>query len=339
MASLHEVKTLLAAYAARMAETYGVDNVQKFFAITPPWDTALRDAIMHSVEFAGLINSQHVDQIKGQVVVTGNPGLFTGRKSSGRFSREMGNSGNTYELFETDSGSHLPYQTLTAWANAGTEDEFFERIQAFSNRSFALDILRIGFNGTHVAADTDPIQYPNGEDVNVGWHQIVKTRSPGQIVGDEVTLNRFAPPSDSNYVGLDAVVTDIHMNLIPEEFRKHPDLVALVSANLIGEDATSMMNRIDRPTEKVAAQLINREIGGLKAYTPPFMPDGRVAVTTLWNLHHYTQKNTEMRKSEWVDDRKRFENNYLRMSGYAIEYDELYASFENVVTADDDVTP
>lgn len=334
MASMVEVKRLLLAYASAMAETYGVDSVKQFFSITPPWDTKLRDALMHSVEFLNLINMQHVDQLTGQVVVTGNPQLFTGRKVEGRFSREMGNSGNKYVLHEMDSGSFLPYHTLTAWANAGSEDEFINRIQAFSNKSFGLDILRIGFNGISAEPETDPVVNPNGEDVSPGWQQIVKDRTPGQIVSTPITLNRNAPPTGDNYVSLDAVVTDLRMNLIHETERDNPDLVALVSADLIGADATSMMNRIDRPTEKVAAQLINREIGGLKAYTPPYMPSGRVIVVPLWNLHHYTQKDTEMKKAEWVDDRKRFENNYLRMAGYAVEYDELYASFENITIED-----
>lgn len=332
MASINEIKLRLQAYSAMMAETYGVDAVNQFFSISAPMDTLLRDAIMASDEFLSLLNMQHVDQLTGQVVVTGVPGLYTGRKKDGRFSREMGNTGNKYELVEMDSGSHLPYHTLSAWGNSGSEDEFNQRMQAFSNRSFAHDILRVGFNGTHAAEDTDPKTYPFGEDVAIGWHQIVKDRSAKQIVTDAVTLDRSKPAGGTNFVGLDAAVTDLHMNLIAEEYRNHPDLVALISADLIGEDATSMMNRIDRPSEKVAAQLINREVGGLKAYSPPFMPSGRIVVTPVWNLHVYTQRNTEFRKSEWNDDRKRWENNYLRNSGYAVEYDELYASFDNVTT-------
>ncbi|HEO9045949.1 TPA: phage major capsid protein, P2 family [Enterobacter kobei] len=334
MASMSEVKKLLLSYAVRMAETYGAENVKEFFSIAAPESTLLRDALMESDDFLALINMLHVDQLKGQVVVTGAPGLYTGRKKNGRFSRELGNTGNSYELVEIDSGAHLPYHTLAAWANAGSEDEFFTRIQNFVTRSFGHDILRVGFNGTRAAEDTDPETNPMGEDVAPGWHQIVKTRSPGQIVSDEVTLDRSSSASATNFVGLDSLVTDARMNMIIEAYRESPDLVALVSRDLIGEDAVSMMNRIDRPSEKVAAQLINREIGGLKAYSPPFMPSGRVIVTPLWNLHSMTQQGTEYRRAEWVDDRKRWETNYLRMAGYAVEYDELYASFDNVVIPD-----
>ncbi|EJO2709856.1 P2 family phage major capsid protein, partial [Salmonella enterica] len=229
-------------------------------------------------------------------------------------------------------GSFLDYATLTAWANAGTENEFYNRLQAFFYKSIAADLLRVAFNGTHAATgDTDPKTYPNGEDVHPGWHQIVKERSPKQIITDKIILNRESGASD--FKSVDSIVADIIYTCIPPEFRQDPDLVVLVSQNVIAADAVSMMNRIDRPSEKVAAQLMNREIAGRKAYTPPYMPDNRVVVTTLHNLHMYFQSGTQQRKSGWIDDRKRFENNWLRMQCCAVEYDELYGAFDNIELA------
>lgn len=331
-----QARQMLQKFTAAMARSYGVPSTKQLFSITPPMDTKLRDAILHSDEFLMKITREQVNNITGQVVANGNPGLFTGRKQNGRFSRKMDNSGNKYTLVETDSGSYLDYETLVAWANAGNEGEFFQRIQNFSNRSFALDILRIGFNGTHVAPDTDPDANPNGEDVNIGWHQIVKDRSPAQIASDEIVLDREGNGAD--FRSLDAAANDLRQTLIAESLRKHPDLCVLISSDLIGADSTTLLNQIDRPTEKVAAQLINRKIANMDVYTPPFMPDGRIIVTTLWNLHLYNQVGTGQRKAEWVDDRKRFENNYLRMEGYAVEYDELYASYDNVKIPEDDGT-
>lgn len=325
-------EALLHKYAAGLAKANSVPDTKRFFSLAEPREIQLRDALLQQSEFLRLITMMDVSQVTGQVVNTGNPRLFTGRKQGGRFSRELGVDGNEYKLVETDSGSALTYALLVVWANSGSEEEFFQRIQTFSNESFALDMLRVGFNGKSIAPTTDPDANPLGEDVNIGWHEIVKQRSPGQIITDEVVLDRSGTGAD--YTSLDAIVTDIVHTTIPQQFRGDPRLVALVSADLIGADATSMMNRIDRPTEKVAAQLINREIAGRTAYTPPFMPDGRVIVTTLSNLHIYTQANTRKRKAEWVDDRKQFENNYLRMEGYAVEWDELYGAVDNVTIGD-----
>ena len=50
-------------------------------------------------------------------------------------------------------------------------------------------------------------------------------------------------------------------------------------------------------------------------------------------MHIYTQRNTRQRKAEFVEDRKQYENKYLRNEGYALEYPELYAAYdESAVT-------
>lgn len=321
-----KTEALLRKYAAGLAAANGVADASRYFALSDPKETALRDAIMHSDEFLSkLPNVLDVEQVKGQVVTTGIPGIYTGRKKDGRFTRPLTVDGNEYELAETDSGSYLPYTTLVTWANAGSENEFFNRIQAFSNRQVALDMIRIGLNGASAAENTDPDTNKNGEDVNTGWHAIVKARSAKQIVEEGPTLGK-----GGDFIGLDAAAADLVHTLIDESYRGHPDLVVLVAPDLVAQDKVTLLNAIDAPTEKVAAQLIGRQIAGMTAYTPPFMPEGRLIVTTLANLHIYTQRGTRQRKAEWNDDRKRFENSYLRMEGYAVEYDEIYAAYDRL---------
>ncbi|EOC1234946.1 P2 family phage major capsid protein, partial [Cronobacter sakazakii] len=79
--------------------------------------------------------------------------------------------------------------------------------------------------------------------------------------------------------------------------------------------------------------MLGSTIAGRPAIVPPFMPGKRMVVTPLSNLHIYTQRGTRQRKAEFVDDRKQFENKYLRNEGYAVEVPELYAAIdENAVT-------
>lgn len=323
----------LRQYALDIAKANNTFDAANFFAISPPRETMLRDALMQAANpFLSLINVMLVDQLVGQVISTGIPGLYTGRKTDGRFNKALGVSGNEYRLYEVDSGSFLDYATLTNWANAGTENEFYNRIQAFFYKCIAVDLLRVAFNGTHAAeGNTDPTTHPNGQDIHPGWHQIVKERTPKQIITDKVTLNRETKGAD--FKSVDSIVADIIYTCLPPEFRQDPDLVVLASQNIIAADAVSMMNRVDRPSEKVAAALMNREIAGIKAYTPPYMPDNRVIVTTLHNLHMYFQSGTQQRRSGWNDDRKRFENNWLRMQCCAVEYDQLYGAFDNIELA------
>ncbi|MGI2961203.1 P2 family phage major capsid protein, partial [Vibrio alginolyticus] len=76
---------------------------------------------MESDAFLGMVSLLPVQQIKGQVVDVGDDGLSTGRSGSGRFSVEVGQSGNTYELTKTDSGAHILWETMTQWANSGSK--------------------------------------------------------------------------------------------------------------------------------------------------------------------------------------------------------------------------
>ncbi|PKG57728.1 phage major capsid protein, P2 family [Shewanella sp. GutDb-MelDb] len=320
----------LLAYGANMAQSYGVDDVQHQFSVTGPMETKLKAALLDSVEFLSLITTMDVDQIKGQVVKVGNYGIATGRKKSGRFFTENGLNGHNYELVETDSCSTVPWATLAVWANAGTQGQFMQLMSQNTTLRFALDMLRVGFNGTSVAVDSDPDANPMGEDVNKGWHQIVKEKAPVQIMTDPIYFNPDATGvlKDGEYKTLDAIVTEIKNTLIHPSLRNDPRLVVLVGSDLTATAQTKMMNEANKPSEKVAAQQMDKSIGGLKAYTPPFFPGKRITVTLLSNLHLYTQKGTRSRKSENVEDRKQHEDKYWRMEGYAIEEFQGYGAVD-----------
>ncbi|NNS06001.1 phage major capsid protein, P2 family [Erwinia sp. JH02] len=316
-------------YAAGLAQSYGVNKPNRYFSLTEPQEISLRQALLESVEFLNLITVADVDQLSGQVVNVGGNKLHTGRSEKGRFSQNVGVGGNKYELVETDSCAALRWDLLSIWANAGDENEFFQLVQTFSNQAFALDQLRIGFNGTSVAKDSDPEKNPNGEDVNIGWHKRMSDYESGkQILTDAVTLGE-----GGDYESLDAMASDLVNIKIPAQFRNDPRLVVLVGADLVAAEQYRLYQKADRPTEKIAAQMLDSTIAGRKAIVPPFMPGKRMVVTPLSNLHLYTQRNTRQRKAEFVEDRKQYENKYLRNEGYAVEEPELYAAIdESAVT-------
>lgn len=322
-------RAFAAAYAAGLAKNYGVESAGRYFALSDPQEIVLRSAMLESVEFLNMITALDVDQLSGQVVSVGASALYTGRSETGRFTRRIGVSGNEYKLAETDSCTALLWSLLSVWANAGDEEEFFQKVQEFSNATFALDMLRIGFNGKEVAKTTDAEKNPNGEDVNIGWHQRMKTFEEGkQIVTDAVTLGE-----GGDYRSLDAMASDLINTKIPQQYRNDPRLVVLVGADLVAAEQYRLYQAADRPTEKIAAQMLASTIAGRQAIVPPFMPGKRMIVTPLSNLHIYTQRGTRQRKFEFVEDRKQYENKYLRMEGYAVEEPELYAAFdESAVT-------
>lgn len=326
-------KTALAgalAYSAAMAKAYEVADVTKQFAVTSPMETRLRAAMLESVEFLSMITTMDVEQIKGQVVSVGSTAIASGRNANGRFTAGQTVDGNTYELVETDSCAFVTWATMAAWANSGNTNEFMKLMSQNATRRFALDVLRVGFNGVSVAATTDPAANPLGQDVNKGWHQLVKENAPDQVVTDAIYFNPDATGAlkDGEYKTLDAIVTEIKNTLIPEQYRSDPRLVVLVGSDLTAAAQTKLMNQADKPTERVAAQMMDKSIGGLKAYTPPFFPGKRLVVTMLSNLHCYTQRGTRQRKSENVEDRKRWEDKYWRFEGYAVEDYLAYAAVD-----------
>lgn len=320
----------IAAYSSNLAKAYDTTDVSKQFAVTGPMETKLKAAMLESVEFLRLITTMDVDQIKGQVVKVGNYGIATGRKVNGRFVTTNGVDGHGYELVETDSCAAVPWATLAVWANAGTTNQFMQLMSQNATLRFALDMLRVGFNGVSVAANSDPVANPMGEDVNKGWHKIVLDNAADQIVMDPIYFNPDATGElkDGEYKTLDAIVTELKNTLIHPSLRNDPRLVVLVGSDLTAAAQTKLMNQADKPTERVAAQQMDKTIGGLAAYTPPFFPGKRITVTMLSNLHIYTQKGTRSRKSENSEDRKQHEDKYWRMEGYAVEEFEGYASID-----------
>ena len=315
----------LLAFSQQLAQAYGVDSVEHQFSVTAPMETKLKKALLESVEFLSMVTTMQVDQLKGQVVKVGNLSIATGRKSNARFTSGQGVDGHTYELTETDSCAALTWALLSTWANAGDQQQFMKLMKQNATQRFALDMLRVGFNGTSAAANTDPATNPLGQDVNKGWHQIVKDNDAGQIVTEDMY---FDPDGSGDYKTLDAIVTELKNTLIHESLRNDPRLVVLVGSDLIAASQTHMMNAADKPSEQVAAQKMDKSIGGMRAYTPPFFPGKRIVVTMLSNLHIYTQKGTMQRKSENVEDRKQYEDKYWRNEGYAIEEFKAYAAVD-----------
>lgn len=320
-----QASTFLQEFATQLSKHYGVETVNKQFSITGPQETKLKAALLESVEFLSMITTMEVDQIKGQVVKVGNFSIATGRTSGARFVSSQDVDGHTYELTETDSCAALTWALLSVWANAGNQNEFMKLMSQNATQRFALDMLRVGFNGTSKAATTNPTTNPLGQDVNIGWHKHVLTDAPTQVMTDTIY---FDPNGAGDYKTLDAIATELKNTLIHEALRNDPRLVVLVGSDLIAASQTHMMNAADKPSEKVAAQEMNKSIGGMRAYTPPFFPGKRIVVTMLKNLHIYTQRGTKQRKSENVEDRKQYEDKYWRNEGYAIEEYQAYAAVD-----------
>ncbi|MDH5880404.1 phage major capsid protein, P2 family [Vibrio splendidus] len=327
---LNAVSTqFLDEYCQAVAKAGGVVDASKQFNITPVMETKLRQAIVESDSFLNRISNISVDQIKGQVIDVGDSGLLTGRVKDGRFMGSLDQSGNTYELTETDSGAHINWITMTIWANSGGKGQWMKLMNNAITRNFALDKLRIGFHGTSIAGEsTDPKANPMGEDVNKGWLQLAKEKAPAQVL-PAVKLDSTGA-TEGSYRNLDSLVNDLINTTIHEVHQGDPDLVVLIGRNLVAAEQHRLLESAEVPTEHKAAQSLAKTVAGKTVYTPPFFPPDMIWVTNLSNLQILTQKGTQWRKSRNEEDRKRFETSYLRMEGYAVGNYHKFAAIEEV---------
>lgn len=314
----------LEKYSVKQGEFFGVSDPSKQFAITGPKETRLKQALLDNANFLKLITVEDVDQKTGQVIAVGTNKLHSGRKAGGRHTTGTNVDGHEYALVETDSCAAVTWDMLSVWANSGKPGEFMKRLNDNATENFALDILRVGFNGTSAASTTNSTDNPNGEDVNIGWQALVIRDKPEQIIDVEIYLD---PDGGGDYKTLDSMAADLINTKIHPSMRTDPRLIVLVGADLIAFEQARLYDAATTPTEKKAAQQLPHSIAGRPAMVPPFMPGKRMVVTTLKNLHLYTQKNTRHRKSEHVEDRKQHENSYLRWEGYAIGEYKGYAAF------------
>ncbi|HHQ6595627.1 TPA: phage major capsid protein, P2 family [Serratia fonticola] len=362
--SMNKLYQLAHMYARRIAEASGADvnslplstNGIGKFSISPPQENQLRLALMQSNWFLPLITNRSTDQIRGQVVNLGDSSMHTGRRKEGRFTKNVNVSGNIYQLFPTDSCVRLSWETLSDWIHSGTtDDEFIALVAEFTLRVMANDQVRIGFNGTHVAPETDEDAYPNGEDVNIGWHQIAKNfdtvhANPATPEVDRIPgfFPRVINPGAGTltlgengvFKTLDAMASWTISTTIPQQYQNDPDLVLLVGADLVAAEQFRLFQEAGKPTENMAAQMLANTVTGRRVYVAPFLPGKRLVATTLANLQVLTQRGHQYRRAEHVQDRLGFENSWWRNQGYALGDPLMYGAIDEesvVIEAEADI--
>ncbi|PMN68404.1 phage major capsid protein, P2 family [Enterovibrio norvegicus] len=303
----------------------------KLFNIASPQETKLREAIKESDAFLKLISFDLKQQIKGQTIDVGTGNLLTGRKSNGRFRREVGVTGTVYEMAKQDSNAFVPYELLTEWANAGKNGEFMKLLNASVSKQFALDVLRIGFHGVTIAADTDPVKCPNGEDVNKGWLTVMKEQFPDQVL-PSVVLDATGQ-TEGAYKNLDSIVKSMIHDIIEDPHQEDGDLVVLVARDLVSAEQSRLSDAATTPTEHAAAQKLDKSIGGLPSFIPPYFKSGQIWVTSLKNLHAMAQSGTQYRKvAQWEEDEAGIESSWLRMAAYGVDNHKKFAAIEAVTS-------
>jgi P2 family phage major capsid protein len=331
-----KTKKLFAAMTIAMATTYGVDSVAEEFNVTPTVAQELQDAIVESEEFLGLINLVPVDQIKGEKVLGSAAGLISKRTNTDANDRQTSSvvnlGGKAYELFPTEFDTHLKHSTIDAWAKF---KNFEERYAMWVRRAIALARIKVGFYGTSAAAETDSVSNPNGEDVNIGWLQLLRDYASGKQWFDGSTgtqaVNEIRVGAGGDFENLDSAVHAAKMMVNPLH-RGAGDLVAIVGDDLVAEEKAALYKALgQKPTEKerVETEVVSKVYGGCKLVTDvPFFPARGLLVTSLDNLSIYYQTDSWRRSVGDNPKRSRVEDFNSVNEGYVIEDEEKAAGFE-----------
>ncbi|EIH0397379.1 P2 family phage major capsid protein [Escherichia coli] len=282
---------------------------------------------------SGQIKYLSVNPHQSAINLIGDAHLSTGRAEEGRFSRDMNIKGSPIECYEMDSCEYLDWINLVVMASAANDDTNRDALLGilcgYLTSKIYLDDLRIGFNGKSAATFTAPDTNPNGEDVAPGWHEIARKASEGrQIISQPVTLG-----AGGDFPGVDALAQHLIRTKIPAQWQNDPRLVVMVGSELAAAERLRLFSTANGAGDTEAASAWGSTIAGHFAFVPPFMPGGRLAVTTLSNLLINIIEGSYRTEFDMNEDTKRLNMRAWRHQGYGLANVNLYAAVdEGVIT-------
>lgn len=286
----------------RLAQTYGVANVSKQFAVEPRIEQNLEKSIAETNEFLKKITTLPVKEITGEVVGIGSDAGIAGRtKTSANAERQPSSVLNLsdlkYKLEQTNFDTSISYTQIDAWAGFSN---FGALYKAAVLEAIALDRIKIGFYGTSAADNTDNNANPNLEDVNKGWFQFIKENAAAQIMNDGATAGtiKVGTAADADYKNIDQAAADLKSEIIHQRFGNNADLVVLIGSEFFNDRLQGLLGQANSPTEAGAMNTLlpRLTIAGMPAYTPTFFPAKGLVVTSLKNLAIYYQTGARRRQ-------------------------------------------
>ncbi|MFA4952101.1 phage major capsid protein, P2 family [Brevundimonas sp.] len=339
-----KTRLLYTTWLSRQADLNGVAEStvlgEKQFAVDPSVQQILIDKQAESSAFLGLINVVPVDEQSGEKLGLGVAGTLAGRTDTNARDRETRDpttlDADRFECKQTNFDTHVGYAKLDLWAKF---KDFQLRMRNQTLQQQARDRIMIGWNGIIAAVQTDRVANPLLQDVNIGWLQQIRVNRPTHVFAEGATPDKIiVAPTGGDYRNLDALVYDAVAKFLPEWVQGDTELVAIVGSGLLHEKYFPMVDGEDKPTEKVAADILlsKKQLGGLQAVKVPFFPAGTILVTRLDNLSIYEQEGT--RRKTIVDNakRNRVETYESVNEAYVVENYDFALLIENIEVGAED---
>ena len=336
----NETRKLFNQYLEDQAKLNGIADATVKFAIEPSVQQRLEKRIQDTSEFLKAITIAPVDELMGEKLGIGVTGPIASRTNTSgdqrRKTRDMKDMDSRgYVCAQTNYDTHIRYQTLDMWAKFGNQFQLLLS-QAIQERC-ALDRIMVGFNGVSVAETTNQTANPLLEDVNKGWFQYAREVAPERVL-DGSTGTKTAGKvivgagAGADYKNLDALVYDAINNQIAPWHRGAKDMVVVVGRGLLHAKMYPLVNEISTPSEMLAADIIRSQtrLGTLPAVAVPFVPDGKLGITSLKNLAIYWQDGSRRRHVKEAPEADRIETYESSNDAFVIEDLSKFCLIENI---------
>lgn len=341
-----ETQVKFAAYQRKVALLNGVSSVAVKFTVVPPVQTTLETKIQEAAPLLKRINVVPVRDKEGAKIGLGINGpvssrtkTSTGNKRKTRDPHTLDEKG--FRCEKTNCDTHLGYDTLDSWSMF---EDFELRVRDLIIQQKASDRCMIGWNGTHVAEDTDLDEFPLLQDVNKGWLQHCREQAPQRWLHRIRTGGTDQAPTFRNevrvgpggdYENMDALVFDM-IQLLEPWYRESTDLQVYVGRELMHDKYFPIINQSEKPTETIAAQTLmaQKRIGGLPASVEANFPANALAITSDKNLSIYWQAGALRRHMQDAPDEDCVKNFESSNDAYVIERLGKFAFAENIVIGD-----
>ena len=319
----NETRRLYNAYLDQVAKLNGVESAAEKFTVEPSVQQTLETKIQESSEFLGRINMVGVAEQMGDKIglgVSGPIASTTNTTTTDRATRDvtvMDEQG--YVCTQTNFDTHLTYAKIDAWAKF---QDFQTRIRDAILRRQALDRIMIGFNGTSRQATSDFGTNQLLQDVNKGWLQKYRTHASDRVLAEVVAASgKVTVGATGDYKNLDALVFDAINNMIEPWYQEDGGLVAIMSRDLLADKYFPLINTANPPSEQAALDMVisQKRVGGVQAVRVPYMPAGKIFITSLENLSIYWQEGARRRTVVDNAKRDRIENYESSNEAYVIE--------------------
>lgn len=341
----NETKQLFNAYVARVAQLNGVteNDVKEGFSVTPSVEQKLKEKVLLSSEFLQWINVINTDALEGEMIGLGVAAAIASTTDTDKGERETKDVANLssrkYRCEQVNFDTHISWARLDAWAK---HPDFQPKIASQTQKTIALNLIMMGFNGIKRAETSNLSQNALLQDVKKGWLQQIRDDEPTHVMSGTETENKIKVGKGQEYANLDALVMDAVDNLINEVYADDTELVVLCGRNLLNDKYFNIVNKDLSAQDELASQVLisQKQLGGLRAIRVPYFPKNAMLITRLDNLSIYMQDGTTRRFIINNPRRNRIEDFLSQNIDYKIEDYECAALVENIVLEDvEETTP